>query len=502
MGIDAKHPLYEKWHDKWVRCNHCFEGEDAIKAEGFKYLPPLPSMILDGVENPQDLGFKRWELYMLRANFPDDFSSAVTNNLGLLHQKPPTIQLPKEMEYMREVCSADGEDIVALLRRINELQLRNGRLGLLLDLPQGESPDNKPYISVYNALAPINWDDGKDELGNVNLNMVVLDESGPVRVNQFDWKEEKRYRVLELGPLETDERSGTAVYKQHLYVNDTNYDAGQMIAPYYKGATLDVIPFQFINTTDITPDPEAPPLLGLANICLSMYRSDADYRQNLYMQGQDTLVVIGGTGVDDKAPQRVGAGARIDVGIGGDAKYVGVSGDGLSEQRLALAADKVEAQIKAGQMVNNTKSTQESGEAMKTRIAARTASLIRIAYTGAAGLENLLKICAKWMGLNPDEVVVKPNLEFTKSMFNGQDFIQIITARNLGAPLSLESIHGWLVDQGMTTRTFEEEMAVVEEELKKWPLPSDPKADLNTEQQGEKAKKDKQEPKEEEKKEE
>ncbi|WPJ68560.1 hypothetical protein OMDBNIEC_00074 [Salmonella phage STP-SP5] len=484
MAIDATHPLYDKWKEKWIKCNDCYEGEDKIKEEGVKYLPPLASMILDGMTNMEDLGFKRWEAYRLRANFPDDYSGAVTNNLGLLHQKPPSIQLPAEMEYMREICTADGEDVVALLRRINEMQLRNGRLGLLLDLPKGESPENKPYISVYDALSIINWDDGKDELGNINLNMVVLDESGPVRVNQFDWKDEKRYRVLQLGPMDTDEVKGEAVYAQHLFINDTNYDAGQMIAPYYKGKYLDEIPFQFINTTDITPAPEAPPLLGLANICLSMYRSDADYRQNLHMQGQDTMVVVGGMGTgDDKAPQRVGAGARIDVAIGGDAKYVGVSGEGLSEQRLALAADKQEAQIKAGQMVNNTKSTQESGEAMKTRIAARTASLIRIAFTGAAGLENLLKICAKWMGADPNQVVVKPNLEFTKSMFNGQDFIQIITARNVGAPVSLESIHGWAVDQGLTTLSFEEEMSKVKEELKKWPLPTEAKPDQNASQQ-------------------
>ncbi len=142
---------------------------------------------------------------------------------------------------------------------------------------------------------------------------MVLDESGPVRVNQFDWKEEKRYRVLQLGPMDTDEVAGGAVYSQHLFINNTNYDEGQMIAPYYKGNTLDEIPFQFVNTTDITPAPEAPPLLGLANICLSMYRSDADYRQSLHMQGQDTLVVVGGSGENgDKAPQRIGPGALIN----------------------------------------------------------------------------------------------------------------------------------------------------------------------------------------------
>ncbi|UPT52962.1 portal protein [Hafnia phage yong3] len=484
MGIDTKHPLYDKWIDKWIRLDDVYEGEDKIKAEGLKYLPALPSMILDGMESSEMLGYKRWELYRLRANFPDDFSEAIMNNLGLMHQKPASISLPAEMEYMMERCTSQGESMLALLRRINEMQLRHGRVGLLLDLPASESVDNRPYIAVYDAKTIINWDDGRDELGATNMNMVVLDESGLERVNDFSWKEKKRYRVLQLGEMATDEPTGTATYKQHLFEDDLNYDASKMITPTYKGEPLTEIPFQIINTTDITADPETPPLLGLANICLSMYRSDADYRQNLYMQGQDTLVIVGGQGGDDKAPQRIGAGAVVNVALGGDAKYVGVTANGLSEQRLALAKDKEEAQIKAGQMLNTTKGTQESGEAMKTRIAARTANLIRIAYTGAAGLENLLRICAKWMGLNPEEVVIKPNTEFAKSMFNGQDFVQVMTARNLKAPLSIKSIHTWLMDQGMTTLDFEEELKQIDSELDKFPYPTDATADLNVAQQG------------------
>ncbi|MEG0323600.1 MAG: hypothetical protein RR619_06345, partial [Raoultibacter sp.] len=163
--------------------------------------------------------------------------------------------------------------------------------------------------------------------------------------------------------------------------------------------------------------------------------------------------------------------------------YIGVSGTGLPEQRKAIEADRKDADTMSGELVGPDQSSQESGEAMKTRIASRTASLIRIAYTGAAALENLLKICARWMGEDADKVKVIPNTEFAKSVFLGQDFVQLMTARNLSAPISLQSIHQWQVDNGMTTMSFEDEMAIIEQELKKWPLPEQAKADLNAEQQ-------------------
>ena len=52
--------------------------------------------------------------------------------------------------------------------------------------------------------------------------------------------------------------------------------------------------YQIINSCDVVSDVDDPPLLDLGNACMTIYRSDADYRQNLFMQGQDTFVTIGG----------------------------------------------------------------------------------------------------------------------------------------------------------------------------------------------------------------
>ena len=128
MGMSAVHPLFEKYNKIWEKLDHVFEGQEKIKEEGTKYLPYLPSMVLDGVESTEALGYKKYEQYILRANFPDDFAEAIRNNHGLLWSKPATIQLPPEMEYMNDKATRDGLPLVALLSMINEMQLRNGRV--------------------------------------------------------------------------------------------------------------------------------------------------------------------------------------------------------------------------------------------------------------------------------------------------------------------------------------------------------------------------------------
>ena len=74
------------------------------------------------------------------------------------------------------------------------------------------------------------------------------------------------------------------------------------------------------------------------------------------------------------------------------------------------------------------------------------------------------------MGLDPEEVKVTPNLDFSKANIEGQELVQVQTAKNLGAPLCAESMHNWLQDKGMTSLTFEEEMERLEKEREEYPF--------------------------------
>jgi hypothetical protein len=352
-----------------------------------------------------------------------------------------------------------------LLRKINEGQLTLGRVGLLLDLPKKGSADDTPIIALYRGGTIINWDNGaREELTEQQLNLVVLDESENVRGADLEWDIKNKYRLLSLGPV--TENDATGVYSfQTLNQGDQVGEIG--IVPNFRGTVLNEVPFVFINAVDLAPEPDVPPLLDLANLCLTIYRGSADYRQNLFMQGQDTLVIVGGDsedGADGDGPIRVGAGSIISVPIGGNAKYEGVTANGLSEQRVCLENDEIRAGSMGAGTLDTTSRERESGTSLNTRISARTADLKTIAEAGAKGLENILRMAAVWVGANPDEVSVVPNKDFGDKGMDGQDAVNWTAARNQGAPLSARSMHEILVTKGITKLTFEEEMAEVEKE--------------------------------------
>lgn len=462
MSIDQNHPLYVDFLSDWVTMRDSYRGERIIKTKRFDYLPATPGMMLDGAEKPNTKGWFAYDAYIKRAVYHDFVRDAVEALVGMLHDKPPVIELPSSMEQYRERASNKGEDLETLLRRVNEQQLVTGRLGLLADMPEMPDPANPlPYLALYDAEAIINWDDETtNEAKPSNLNLVVLDESGYQRHTIFEWEYKRRHRVLMLGDPQANEREGTAIYSAGLFEELNSWSAGLMRTPSIRGVTLQKIPFVFINSKDIVAQPDDPPLIGLAKLALAIYRGEADFRQNLFMQGQDTLVVIGSTPEEET---RVGAGARINVQQGGDAKYIGVSSQGLAEQRMALEADKAVAATKGAQLLDSSKQ-KESGEALHLRLAAKTATLNQIALTGAAGLERSLRIVAEWMGADPMQVIVTPNLDFADMPLDGATLVEYMTARGMGAPMSLKSIHTLMRKRELTEFTFEEEMEEIAEE--------------------------------------
>lgn len=465
MAINSKHPQYVEFSEDWQDCRDTYRGERVVKSRTTKHLPPTSGMVVDGMDLPTQPGYKAYQAYLTRASFPDLFKEAVEHFLGLMHARPPAIELPSALEPLRERATPNGDPIEHLLRRINEQQLVAGRVGIMMDLPRQPNPtDPMPYIALYRAENMINWDSGSvAQVDRPVLNLMVLDESEFRRNASFEWEQVEQYRVLVLGDPTANEAAG--IYRQGLFsAKDTlTFNEAQLLTPSIRGRTLQRIPFEVINTKDIVTAPDDPPLLGLARLALTIYRGDADYRQNLFMQGQDTLVVIGGPRDDDEE-RRVGAGARIDLPIGGDAKYIGVNSQGLSEQRQALENDRSEGSQKAGKLATSKAKTAESGDALQTRMAGQTATLTTIALAGAMGLERLLRTCAEWVGANPDEVKVTPNLEFTDSTFDTKNLVEIMTAKTMGAPISRKSIHELMTDRGFTQMEYEDELGEIESE--------------------------------------
>lgn len=469
MAIDAKHPAFTARFPDWEQLAHCYAGERVIKERREKYLPATEGMRIDGMKEGQD-GKAAYDAYLARAVFPDYVRQGVEAMVGVMHREPARIEVPPELEPLLDNLGANGESAQMFLRRLNEWQLLYGRAGLLVEAPD-QAPINRslPYLVLYNAPRIINWDDGLRIQGKQVLEFVTMDESDYERTGSFEWEFKNRFRICAMSgtamtATQSDQEpvTATGVYQvAKVEGTDSDVTRAAWVTPSIGGRSLDRIPFIFVNTKDLVPSPDDPPLLGLSNICLAIYRGEADYRQSLHMQGQETFVIIG---ADDDKKTRLGAGARIELPRDGDAKFVGVSADGLGAMKDCINDDKKLAEELTSRLFDSTGTTYQSGEALRIRVSAKTATLRTLALTGAEALKQALVIIAEWIGADSSKIVVEPNTDFADTAAASRTALELTQAKTLGFPISNKSLHRFAVQQGLTELTFEEELDAIEED--------------------------------------
>lgn len=442
-SVETKHPDYADRATEWKEMRDTARGARAVKGEGNAYLP-MPS----GFRAQADHGIAMYGAYQTRAQFPEIVAPTIRGMIGVIHRTEAQIEMPDAMRGLWERATADGLALEAFHRRITGELLLTGRYGILADAASTGSV--LPYLAGYSAEALINWSTDRD--------FYVLDESGLVRTG-FEWRDQKRFRVLRL----TDGR-----YEVERYEGAER--AGETIQPSAQGnQRLSEIPFVVIGPNDLSVTPTEPPLIGVARAALALYRLDADYRHQLYQSGQETLVIINGD-----APEAIGAGVVLTLQSGAndrgeertpDAKYVGPSGTGIAAHRIAIQDERESAVSAGARLFDSSKKAAESGEALRLRYAAQTATLTSIAQASAQGLEKALRYVAVMMGQSPEAVVVKPNLDFLDTALDPQSAAALVSVWQSGA-MSKRSLFENLQRGEIISaeRDYDEEMALIETE--------------------------------------
>jgi len=431
MGVDSKHPDYSDHIGEWTLMRDSARCEKAIKEAGEKYLP-MPS----GFKAQDDKGVAYYAAYQCRAQFPSILPMTVGGMVGVIHRVEAKIDMPDAMQPLWEKATADGLPLEAFHRRITAELLTTGRYSILADAASEGS--ELPWLAGYGAEALINWSDARD--------LFVLDETGPVR-NGFDWKTQQKYRVLDL----VDGR-----YRVRTFTGTT--DDEKPADPTARGnKPLTEIPFVVIGATDVSLDPEDPPLLGVARSSVALYQLSADYRWQMFMSGQETATVINGD-----APDAVGAGVVLVLkgtpGMEPDFKYVGPSGTGIAAHRQAILDERDNAVAAGARLFDNTQKSAESGEALRLRYTAQTATLTTISQASAAGLERALRYIAIMIGANPEAVVVTPNLQFIDQKMTPQDAVNLVKVWQAGGISQLTLFENFQRGEIVTAeRSFEEE---------------------------------------------
>lgn len=472
MAVDTKRKEFADMRGKWERCRDVIAGEDAVKAKGPTYLPMLGG---------QNVG--EYDAYKLRATFYEGVKLTRDALVGLVMKKPPDVDsLPTPAEALVKDITLDDTPLAAFAQAQLEEVLGVGRYGIFIDMPRGgwsssgeapapvPAPDSgepvnrppRPYLVPYRTEQIINWRKSIVN-GDSVLSLVVLQEEVEVDKGDFDYECVTQWRVLQL-------QGG--VYTVTVFRRKDNKSTGEFVvheppvAPLRRGKTLDFIPFIPVRATGLQPEPVEPPLLGMVDVSLSLYRTDADLEHGCHWTALPTPVL---SGVNSADPIRIGSGTAITLPVGGEAKMLEFSGSGLAALE-ARSDKKIDRMATLGARILETDESsagKETATGVKARQGSSQARLKTVAITSSQALTKAMRIMCWWAGftndVNDEKIVVTLNANFAETNLTPEEVKTRLLAVQAGQ-MSPETFYDALAKGGWARPgiTYEQERADIE----------------------------------------
>lgn len=467
MPVNTKSEAQSAAESRWTTCRDAYDGEDAIKEAGTKYLP-----LLGGHSSATD---SKYQAYKDRALFYGATARTIDGMLGAIFQKPLSVA-----ETIDVVIRSHLDDVTLSSRSISRFAfevarevLITGRYGVLID--RADDASGRPWWVGYRAEEVVSyrvgWVDGQTVLTQVVLaeTFEVQDEKDP-----FVTETRTRYRVLQL--VQDGEQTQ---YQQVVYEESKGEDgkiefiptiqegqADAVIVPTRSGQPMSFIPFLFFGPTATTPEIAKPPLYDLVTLNISHYRTMASLEHGRHWCGIPQFVAAGLLdGEEDNAggTLNVGAGVVVEVEKDGFFKIEEFTGQGL--KNLETADDtkrKMMASIGA-RMLEETPRVQDAAAAQSLRREGEQATLRTIASSLDQGLSELVRMHTWWEGTEAtpadvQESGVEVNKQFVSVKMTPEELRSLVEAL-MSDGISFETFYHNLQKGGMTApgSTVEEE---------------------------------------------
>ena len=450
MGVNSIHPQYSKNKDKWQTMRDALSAEVAKE----KYVPKLSDQ--DTVE---------YQAYVSRAEFYNATARTKTALVGLLFAKPPKVELPEALKSIGENISLDDDSLEALAKNIADECLSVGRCGVLVDLPSVEKSEYskleaerlnlRAYATLYKAENIINWKTTKINGSNVTSLVVLMESYEEPTADEFVYLAKTRYRVLDL-------KDG--YYRQRVF-EETNGTAEPVseIYPSANGKRLPYIPFTFFNVNDLKTDIDKPPLLDLARINISHFRSEVDLEHGTHFTALPTPYVTGYQGDDGKlkiGSTVVWALSNPDAKVG----FLEFSGAGMSTLENRIAVKEKRMSILGARLLLDEKKTAEATETLQMRKSGENAVLTNVATTISEGIVSFLKDIAFFENIAGENLIYDINTDYNLTMVDPQIIAQIIAGIQ-GALIPNEVLYDVLLKGELmpeNIRSYEEYQAQID----------------------------------------
>ena len=426
VHFDSEHPEYTKHLDLWIKCRDCYKGEEAVKEKNQRYLPFLTMQASDDYYN-----------YKSRAIFLNVMRRTIHGLVGAALRKTPIVKVPAKMESYLEDMDLHGMSFTELTQKLLTDILVTGRICVVVD----RSENSRCYSTCYSAESNINWRYEKNiPIMSVFAEEVDITENGfsheltqQYRVYDFDENGSLRVRVAMQGlPKEGDELNSDD--------DENTFEIIHEVYPSYRGESLKELPVFAFNSVGMGMDNLAPPpLIDLANISLSHYRTSADLENGRHFTSLPQAWITGVDADEFRHGLHVGGStAWILPNENTKLGYLEFSGQGLGSLENALKEKEAMMAVVGARLLESKKGV-ESAETSSIRQNIETSVLSHIAVTLQNGLNKILKYMARWEGLNENEVHVELNMDFVDVRIPHQEIIALVQAYQMGG-ISMDTL--------------------------------------------------------------
>lgn len=452
MSITTTHRTYDEYLPQWERIRK------VLASDAKQYLRNVGAC--EGDPEQAQLRQQEYEDGAVLFNFT---KRTLAGLVGAVFRMPSIIELPPNLEYLREDANGSGVGLEQQAREATDDALSVSRGGLLADMPPTvgatQADQNagllNPTINYYAAEAIRNW--RTTRIGSVTvLSLVVLAEAYEYTEdgNPYKTLTGVQYRELYL------DDNGLYVQRLHKYTQSGQAASVETYEPRANGKRMDRIPFTFIGSDNNDETIDEPGFKPLVDVQVGHYRNSADNEESLYLSGQAMLVVAPSAQITpsqwaEANPDGVRMGSRqgLNVGQGGTAQLLQAaerSGFTAEMERKEQQAIAIGAQL-------ITPTQQVTAESARLQRGADTSVLGNVARNVSEAYKTAIQWCAMFLGAPDTGIKFELNTEFFLSLMTAQDRAAWVADVNMGY-LPVKAYHDALRRSGQLQMGDEELM--------------------------------------------
>jgi hypothetical protein len=394
------HPDVVYAEPDWTVLRDSFEGERAVKAATTDYLP-----------QPSGMDDDEYAFYIENATYYNMVARTVGALVGTVFKKNPVLtDIPKKLIPGLRTITKDNESLRAFSMRVTKEVIHMGRFGVLVDRPN--NGNGTPYLVGYVAEAIIDWTvevgpDGR----NILTEVVLMEAEEAPRTANEPRRFLPMYRVLRL--IE-------GIYQQHIYKTSDNTntpditaEADEVVTPTNRGVYWDRIPFEFFGSESNLPRYERSPMIDIARLNISHFRSYAHLEHGRYYTGLPVFYVSKNNG-SSGGSYTIGPSTVWEVGQGEKAGLLEFNGNGLKFLENALSSKEAQAASLGGRLIGvDTRSVSESDNQVSMKNRNEQALLLSVTLALDEGFSRLLGLWARWQDVSK-EIAASIEIEFNK----------------------------------------------------------------------------------------